>query len=117
MYFILEKFCFTANIGALDSILKPLPESIPEQVLLFEKMCKKLRFGYNVQTFCNPSIQSFYTNLEATVYDEEVEDVEDLTLPNLPHQDEKLGPFLGQVTEKFGSVSCEYTACRSYSID
>lgn len=62
--FSIWKFDFTANIGALDSIMKPLPTPTPEQVFLFEKLCKKLRFGFNVQMFCNPSLQSFYSNLE-----------------------------------------------------
>lgn len=55
--------------------------------------------------FCNPSLQSFYSNLEATVYDEEVKNVKDLTLPDLSRQDEKVLAFLHQIDEEFGSVS------------
>ncbi|XP_055309296.1 ATP-dependent DNA helicase 2 subunit 1 [Sitodiplosis mosellana] len=93
------------NIGALDAIVKPMPAPTPEQVDLFEKLCKKLRFknGYDVQLFCNPSLQSFNTNLESTVYDEEAKYVEDLTLPKLQHQDDKVAPFLDQIELEFGS--------------
>lgn len=84
--------------------MKPIPELTPEQVDLLEKLCKKLRFSYDVQMFCNPSLQSFYTNLESTVYDEEPKPVEDLTLPDLERQDRKVQAFLEQINEEFGSV-------------
>lgn len=93
------------NIGALDAIVKPIPEPTPEQVKLFEKVCKKLRFGYDVQLFGDPSLQSFYTNFEATVYDEDPKNVEDLTLPNQERIDKKVAPFLEQIELEFGAVS------------
>lgn len=97
---------FTANIGVLDNILKPMPKPTPEQVFLFENLCKKLRLKFHgVKMFSDPVLQSFYTNLEAAVYDEEAEDVDDLTSPNIPMQDEKVAPFLSQIEEEFGSVS------------
>lgn len=53
-------------------------------------------------------LESFYTNLEALVYDEEVKEIEDLTLPKLSMQDEKLDPFLEEIEEQFGSVSLHF---------
>lgn len=87
--------------------MQPLPEPTPEQVSLFEKMCKKLRFKYRPETFANPALQSFFTNLEALVYDEDVKEIVDLTLPEYHVQDEKIEPFLQDIEEQFGIVSQE----------
>lgn len=54
--------------------------------------------------FSNPSLQSFCTHLEASVYDEELKEIEDLTLPDLNSQDKKIEPFLEQIDEEFGQV-------------
>lgn len=84
--------------------MKPVPKPTPEQVDLLEKLCKKLRVEYNVQKVFNPSLQSFYTNLESAVYDEEPKPVEDWTLPDLELHDQEVQPFLEQIDEEFGSV-------------
>lgn len=104
-YFV---FFFVANIGALDSLVSPLPEPTAEQVDLLEKICKKLRFRYQYETFSNPMLESFYANLEALVYDEEVKEIVDLSLPDLERLNEKLGPFLEQINEEFGPVSLHF---------
>lgn len=92
------------NIGNIDSIKLPLPVTTPEQVSLLEKMCKRLRFKYRPEQFDNPSLQSFFTNLEALVYDEEAKEINDLTMPDLSIQDSKIEPFLQQIEEEFGTV-------------
>lgn len=93
-----------ANIGALDALVRPLPEPMPEQVALLERLCRKLRFEYQPNIFSNPMLESFYANLEALVYDEEVAEIKDLTLPDLEVQDPRIAPFLEQIDEEFGQV-------------
>lgn len=85
--------------------MNPLPEPTPIQVSLLEKLCKKLKFTYHYESFSNPALQSFYANLEATVYDEEMKEINDLSIPNLEWQDKKIDPFLHSFDEEFGSVS------------
>lgn len=55
--------------------------------------------------FSNPSLQTFYANLEALVYDEEAKEFEDLSMPNYVMQDPKIEPFVTQIKEEFGTVS------------
>lgn len=96
----------SANIGALDSIVKPLEDVTSEQVSSFENLSKCLRFKYQLKMFSNPSLQSFYAQLEASVYEEEVKSIEDLTLPDLDRQDENIGPdLIRRIVEEFGEVN------------
>lgn len=88
----------------LDSVVNPLPPLSTEQVSIFESVCKKLAFKFRPDMFCNPSLQSFYTNLEALVYDESANEIEDLTLPEYSVQDPKIEPFLQEIEEEFGTV-------------
>lgn len=76
----------------------------PTQVDLMEKLCKKLQFKYENKLFANPMLASFYSNLEALVYDEAVAEVEDVTLPRCDDQDKKLIKFIDDMTEEFGTV-------------
>lgn len=98
-------FNLIANISVLDSVIQPLAEPTPEQVSLMEKMCKKLRFQYRPEAFSNPALQSFYANLEAQVYDEEVKEIEDLTMPEYHVQDEKIEHLIQDIEDEFGIVS------------
>lgn len=84
--------------------MQPLPEPTAEQVSLFEKMSKKLRFKYRPEDFDNPSLHSFFTNLEALVYDEEAKEIVDLTMPEYELQDQKIEPFLQEIENEFGTV-------------
>lgn len=98
--------CFSANVGAIDAFVKPLPEVTPEQVQLAEKFCKKLRFPYAPTQFPNPALQLFYTRLEAAVYDEEEKGTLDNTMPDLERQDKQLSKdnILEHFLEEFGTV-------------
>lgn len=58
--------------------------------------------------FANPALQSFYTNLEALVYDEAAKEIEDLTLPDCTVQDPKVEQFLDEIEEEFGTVRIVY---------
>lgn len=77
----------------------------PSQVELFESICKKLRFKYRPEDFVNPMLATFYSNLEALVYDEEAQEVNDLTLPPYEKQDTKIQKFVDHIEEEFGAVS------------
>lgn len=85
-------------------MLVPLNTPRPSQVELMERICKKLRFKYHHDLFANPMLASFYTNLEALVYDEEVEEAKDVTLPPCDDQDKKLSEFVDDIAEEFGTV-------------
>lgn len=95
---------FLANISVLDSVVTPLGTPNPYQVELMEKICKKLRFKYDPKVFANPMLASFYSNLEALVYEEEVQEYEDATVPPLEGQDKKIYEFIDAITEEFGTV-------------
>lgn len=92
-------------MSVLDTVVKPLPEPKPSQIDLLTKLCKKLRFKYDHNSFINPSLASFYTNLEALAYEEEVNEVNDLSLPDCKHQDNKIQNFLHEIEEEFEAVS------------
>lgn len=92
-------------MSVLDPYIQSLPEPSPEHVRLMTNFAKKLRFKYRPEMFSNPALQSFYTNLEALVYDEEAKEIEDLTLPEINLQDGKIAPFLDDIEEAFGIVS------------
>lgn len=49
-------------------------------------------------------LASFYSNLEALVYDEEVDEAVDMTKPPCEDQDKKLLEFVDAITEEFGEV-------------
>lgn len=90
-----------------------------EQKELFKDLCKKLRFKFQPEQFGNPTLQAFYKNLEALVYDEEPDPLEDLTMPDLDRIDPKIDPFLGRIDEEFGTVSIVvfiYLQCESVSV-
>lgn len=70
-----------------------------------EQLCKKLRFKYRSDYFSNPSLSSFNLALEAAVYEEEVQQLEDVTLPQDSVLDEKISGFLDDIDEEFGTVS------------
>lgn len=89
----------------LDPVLNTLPEPTLEQINLMENVCKKLRFKYQPGQFSNPTLQTFYKNLEALVYDEQAQPITDLTLPDYERQDAKIEPFMDQIIEEFGEVS------------
>lgn len=89
----------------MNSIVNTLPEPTPEQTSLLEKICKKLKFKYNNQTFSNPALNAFFANLEAIVYDEEVQEMEDLTMPDLNFLDATIECFVPSIEKEFGSVS------------
>lgn len=103
-YICFHSFKFTANISVLDSVVTQLNTPKPTQVDLMEKLCKKLKFKYENKLFANPMLASFYSNLEALVYDEAVAEVEDVTLPRCDDQDKKLINFIDDITEEFGTV-------------
>lgn len=69
-----------------------------------EKICKKFRFTYNPDLFANPMLTSFYSNLEALVYEEEVEETQDVTVPPYDDQDKKIFELIDAITEEFGTV-------------
>lgn len=96
---------FTANVSALDTVLTEIPAPRPTQVELMEKMCKRLRFIYLSECFTNPSLASFHSNLEALVYEEEVAEIDDVTVPRCEEQDEKIEAVLYDIDEEFGTVS------------
>lgn len=48
-------------------------------------------------------MQTFYSNIEALVYDEPGTTIEDTTLPDLNRQDTKLRDCIEKITEAFGS--------------
>lgn len=108
-FFKLSVICcqFIANISVLDSVLTQLEAPKPSQIELFEKICKRLRFKYEHKIFANPSLASFYSNLEALVYDEEVQKFDDLSMPQCKDQDEKIGQYVDFIEEEFGAVRCE----------
>lgn len=97
-------FDFTANIGVLDSIVKPLPTPTPEQVRLLKSLCSKLKFRYDKVQFCDPAFQAFYGKFEAEVYGEEMKDFYDMTVPDIENQDEKMVPFIDRINEEFKMV-------------
>lgn len=49
-------------------------------------------------------LASFYSNLEALVYDEVAEAVDDVTLPQCDVHDKKIEEFIDAIAEEFGSV-------------
>lgn len=63
---------------------------------------------FKLVAFGNPMLESFYANLEALAYEEEVKEIEDVTLPDLERIDPKIEPFLGQIEEEFGPVSLHF---------
>lgn len=86
-------------------MVAPLSTPRPTQVELMEKVCKKLRFKYHQNFFANPMLTSFYANLEALVYEEEVVESKDVTVPPYEDQDKKLSEFVDAITEEFGTVT------------
>lgn len=84
--------------------MTPLSQPRPTQVELMEKLCKKLRFKYHPNLFANPMLTSFFSNLEALVYEEEVGESEDVTKPRTDDHDEKILEFVDAITEEFGEV-------------
>lgn len=66
---------------------------------------KIFRFKYESDFFPNPSLASFYSNLEALVYDEEVQVSEDNSIPRCEEHDQKIQDFLDDIEEEFGTVS------------
>lgn len=47
-------------------------------------------------------MQTFYSNIEALVYDEPETTLEDTTLPDVDRQDTKLRDYIEKITEAFG---------------
>lgn len=52
-------------------------------------------------------LTSFYSNLEALVYEEEVVETKDVTVPPTDDQDKKILEFVDAITEEFGTVICD----------
>lgn len=52
-------------------------------------------------------LAAFYSNLEALVYEEEVEESEDVTKPPTDDQDKKIFEFVDAITEEFGTVTID----------
>lgn len=91
-----------------------------------KKIAKKLKFNYKSDTFENPFqrvsariicllflvyfhyflfLKTFYANLEALVFEEEGETIEDTTLPDINFQDSKIQTYVDELTDIFGRVS------------
>lgn len=105
---------FTANISVLDSVLTPLKQPALTEVELLENVCKKLRFKYQSNLFANPMLASFYSNLEALVYDEEAQETDDVTIPQYENHDQKIQEFIDAIAEEFGMVNCSKFSCLNF---
>lgn len=80
------------------------PEVPIEGEEIFKKICKKLKFSYKPEFFANPHLQTFYSNLEALVFEETGIELIDTTLPNKDAQDSALHGYVDKLTEVFGKV-------------
>lgn len=87
-----------------DDIRKVKVESCPkatdEQIDKAKCMIDKLKFKYTPDMFENPAIQKFYRCLEAFALErDEVEEFQDLTLPNNETIDNKAGTVINEFKE------------------
>lgn len=113
----------TADIRNLDVFKSDVPEIPAIGIDAMKKLVKKLKFNYTADTFENPSqrvsreigyrcvfpfhfvlLKTFYSNLEALVFEQEGETIEDTTLPDVDLQDTKIQPVVDELSDIFGRV-------------
>ncbi|GAB0099056.1 ATP-dependent DNA helicase 2 subunit 1 [Sergentomyia squamirostris] len=84
-----------------------VPEITPENVELYEKVIKKLKFKYSPKQFDDPALKNIYSNIEAFAFKTDGEQVEDTTLPDVERQDQKIADLVTAVNAEFGEITIE----------
>ncbi|KAG4073284.1 hypothetical protein HA402_008630 [Bradysia odoriphaga] len=87
------------NLDVFDSEVPEIPDN---GIDTMKKLVKKLKFNYKPDTFENPFQRTFYANLEALVFEEEGEVIEDSTMPDITFQDGKIQPIVDELIGIFG---------------
>ncbi|XP_050083692.1 X-ray repair cross-complementing protein 5 [Anopheles aquasalis] len=87
------------DLAFLDGTEPPTTSS--EQVDVFKKVIKKIKFKYNPFLFENPSSQNLYINLESLVFDIDNAEFFDSTRPDNDMIDRKLDALAGEISSMF----------------
>ncbi|ETN65978.1 hypothetical protein AND_002244 [Anopheles darlingi] len=87
------------NLAFLEEAEAPTIST--EQVDVFKKVIKKIKFKYNPFLFENPSSQNLYINLESLVFDIENAEFFDSTRPDNDMIDKKLEALAGEISNMF----------------
>uniref|UniRef100_A0A182FQ44 ATP-dependent DNA helicase 2 subunit 1 n=1 Tax=Anopheles albimanus TaxID=7167 RepID=A0A182FQ44_ANOAL len=77
------------------------PTTSTEQVDVFKKVIKRIKFKYNPFLFENPSSQNLYINLESLVFDIDNAEFFDSTRPDNDMIDEKLDALANEISNMF----------------
>lgn len=106
--FRLEFIPFAGDVRNLSELFEREITDIADVVLeTMSKLIKKLRVNYHPSMFKNPIIQNIYSNIESIEFNEDPEEVIDITLPETLAQDARIAPFLKDLSEYFAELSTE----------
>lgn len=100
-----------SNIRNLDVCDKEAPTVDDENVGVFERIIKKLKFSYRPNLFDNPKLKRIFNYIESIAFEIEQcpdDEFDDSTNPDLEKQDSQIDEYVNQLAEMFGDFDMEH---------
>lgn len=73
-----------------------------DKVDQFKNIIRNLKFKYRPEKFENPALQTLWRNIEAAALNKDKpEEFNDLTIPNVEKQNEKVGEFIDEIKQTY----------------